>query len=89
MPIIQHFRATTILKAFLLNSLLISFNAAISIFVFHIIDKNIPDMSETINLLITFIVSFFLTLSSYLLFFYIFNFGGGMVTAKGKELSLT
>lgn len=88
MALITHFRATTLWKAFLLNSLLISFNAAISIYVFYVIDRYLPHLSEGYNLLITLIVSFTITLGSYLIFFYTFNFGGGMLTAKKSTVSL-
>jgi len=82
MAIFKHFRATKLSNAFILNSLVVSLNATLSVLTYNLIDKYNEEIPTYANIIITFLVTFTTTLLTYLLFYYLFNYGGGMMASK-------
>lgn len=91
MPLIRNFRATDVWKAFILNSLLTSVIILVSITSKQYLDNFIEDdyTNETgknirktslQNILISFLLTFIICMLSYTIMYYIFGFGGGMIT---------
>lgn len=91
MPLIRNFRATDVWKAFILNSLLTSVIILVSITSKQYLDNFIEDdhTNETgknirktspQNILISFLLTFIISMLSYTIMYYIFGFGGGMIT---------
>ena len=92
MPLIKNFRATDVWKAFILNSLLTSVIILVSITSKQYLDnfveeddanttnKNIRKTSLQ-NILISFVLTFIISMLSYTIMYYTFGFGGGMVSS--------
>ena len=92
MPLIKNFRATDVWKAFILNSLLTSVIILVSITSKQYLDnfveeddanttnKNIRKTSLQ-NILISFVLTFIISMISYTIMYYTFGFGSGMVSS--------
>ena len=92
MPLIKNFHATDVWKAFILNSLLTSVIILVSITSKQYLDnfveeddanttnKNIRKTSLQ-NILISFVLTFIISMLSYTIMYYTFGFGGGMVSS--------
>lgn len=80
MTLFKNFRSTTFIKAFTLNSMLLAITTTISYTVYQNLDY-IQDLPMWINGIITLILTFLLSMMAHLLLFYIFSFGGGMLTS--------
>lgn len=78
-PLTKKFRATTFLKAFLLDAIIVTLSTFVGYITHFYIDKN-HDIPVWINLIITLIVAFTNCLLVYIIMFYLFAFGGGMLT---------
>ena len=78
-PLTTKFRATTYFKAFLLYSIIITLSTFIGYITHFYLDRNhnIPIWS---NILITIIIAFISCLLIHIFMFYVFAFGGGMLT---------
>jgi hypothetical protein len=93
MPLIRNFRATDVWKAFILNSLLTSVIILVSITSKQYLDNFIEDDNDTNttsknirktsipNILISFVLTFIISMLSYTIMYYTFGFGGGMVSS--------
>lgn len=92
MPLIRNFRATDVWKAFILNSLLTSIIILVSITSKQYLDNFIEDNDTTItgknvrktsvpNIIISFVLTFIISMISYTIMYYTFGFGGGMVAS--------
>jgi hypothetical protein len=92
MPLIKNFRATDVWKAFILNSLLTSVIILVSITSKQYLDNFVEDddantTSKNIrktsipNILISFVLTFIISMLSYTIMYYTFGFGGGMVAS--------
>ena len=77
MPIIHGFKATTIMNAFILNSLAIALVAAISANRRSKLDRT--NMSDPLKTFVVFLYAFVTGLVSYGVLYMIFGFGGGML----------
>lgn len=80
-PLTKKFRATSYFKAFLLNSMNVSISTSIGYFTHYYIREK-THFPGWLNILVTIIVSFLSCLSIHILMFYIFAFGGGMLTQE-------
>ena len=81
-------KATNIWKAFFLGSLIMAIVAVGSIETRKELEKLgwFKNKSEIIIALITFTISFLIGLVSYLIMYFLFGFGGGMIIQKkGKK----
>jgi len=88
MPLIRNFRSTTIWKAFILNSIAAALVIVIGITVKDHVDtytvdsqpdkiqRNTNVMSISLTILFTFLTS----LLAYTIMYFVFGFGGGMLT---------
>jgi len=85
MVLYKHFRATTFFKAFLLNAILISVSAVCAYFIHYLITKYHDKLNISIIILITFLGTFLISMIVQILMFYIFAFGGGMLTRKSPR----
>lgn len=92
MSLIKNFRATDVWKAFILNSLLTSIIILVSITSKQYLDNFIEDNDTTItgknvrktsvpNIIISFVLTFIISMISYIIMYYTFGFGGGMVAS--------
>ena len=92
MPLIKNVRATDVWKAFILNSLLTSIIILVSITSKQYLDNFIEDDDTTItgknvrktsvpNIIISFVLTFIISMISYTIMYYTFGFGGGMVAS--------
>lgn len=93
MPLIRNFRATDVWKAFILNSLLTSVIILVSITSKQYLDNFIEDDNDTNttsknirktsipNILISFVLTFIISMLSYIIMYYTFGFGGGMISS--------
>lgn len=83
-PLTKKFRATTYFRAFLLNSINITLSTFIGYITHFYIEKNhnIPTWG---NILISLSIAFFSSLIIHLLMFYLFAFGGGMLTEPDEK----
>lgn len=90
MVLYKHFRATTFLKAFLLNAILITVTSLCGYFLHYYLGKHFQKLPEAVIIVITIIGTFLITMFSQLLLFYFFAFGGGMLTNRNpnKKYSL-
>jgi hypothetical protein len=88
MPIFKNFRATKLSNAFILNSLVVSLNATLSVLTYNLIDKYNEHIPTYANIIITFLVTLTTTLLTYLLFYYLFDYGGGLLASK-KHVTLS
>ena len=80
MTLVKSFRATTYIKAFALNSILLATTTTIAYSVYRSLD-DITNIPEWANGVITLILTFIVSLTVYILFFYLFSFGGGMLAS--------
>ena len=86
MPLIENFKSTSILKAFILNSLASSLVIFIAILVksdfdnYKIIEKNLIRTTTFKSLLFTLLFTFLSSLIAYTILYFIFGFGGGMLS---------
>ncbi len=92
MPLIKNFRATDVWKAFILNSLLTSVIILVSITSKQYLDNFVEDddanttnknirKTSLQNILISFVLTFIISMLSYTIMYYTFGFGGGMVSS--------
>ncbi len=81
MTLVKSFRATTYIKAFALNSILLAITTTVAYSVYQNLD-NIQNLPSWANGIITLVMTFLVSLFVYLLFFYLFSFGGGMLADK-------
>ena len=86
MPLIQNFKSTSILKAFILNAITASLVIVIGIavkdhFDTYIIDdkNNVKRTTNFLSIFLTIIFTFLTALISYTIMYYVFGFGGGML----------
>ena len=87
MPLIQNFRSTSLTKAFILNSIAASITVVLAIAIKDGLDRftnynkneeeNKPDFS---NIIITLIITYCVSMLTYIFMFYVFGFGGGMLS---------
>jgi uncharacterized protein involved in cysteine biosynthesis len=80
MTLVKSFRATTYIKAFALNSLLLAITTTVAYVLYRNLD-NIDNIPEWTNGIITLILTFIVSLTVYIIFFYLFSFGGGMIAS--------
>jgi uncharacterized membrane protein len=87
MPIIQNFRSTSLTKAFILNSITASITVVLAIAVkdgldrFTNYNKNEEEnKSDFSNIIITLIITYCVSMLTYIFMFYVFGFGGGMLS---------
>ena len=85
MVIYKHFRATTFFKAFLLNAILISISAVCAYFIHDLITKYHNKINLYIIILLTFLGTFITAMVVQIFMFYVFAFGGGMLTRKSPR----
>lgn len=81
-PLVQNFKATTITKAFFLNSIATGAIAMIAVETRMQLDRH-TDYSERNKVIINLVTTVVSALLTYWLMYLIFNFGGGMLT-NGK-----
>jgi hypothetical protein len=79
--LISGFKATSIWKAFFLNSLILAIVAVGAVESKAYVEKLgwFEDQDEVVKALGTFLITFFVGVFSYLLMYSIFGFGGGML----------
>lgn len=77
-PLIKNFKASTYMKAFILNAISSSIIASVAIMVKDRLDKY-TKYHINIKIILTFIITFFITLISFLIMYVLFGFGGGMM----------
>jgi len=77
MPLIHGFKATTIMNAFVLNSLAIALVAAISVNRRSKLDRT--NMSDIHKTFLVFLYAFGTGLGTYMFLYLVFGFGGGML----------
>ena len=84
--LISHMKATNIWKAFFLGALIMAIVAVGSIETRKGLENLgwLEDKSEIILAVITFAISFLIGLVSYLIMYFLFGFGGGMIIPKKK-----
>lgn len=82
MVLYKNFRATTFFKAFLLNAIIVTISSLCGYFLHHYIKKHHSRLSEVNVILITVLGTFIITMFSQLAMFYLFAFGGGLLTRK-------
>jgi uncharacterized membrane protein len=87
MPLIQNFRSTSLTKAFILNSITASITVVLAIAVkdgldrFTNYNKNEEEnKSDFSNIIITLIITYCVSMLTYIFMFYVFGFGGGMLS---------
>lgn len=78
MPVFKDFKANTFLKAFLLNAISASIIASSAITVKDRLDV-LTKYDLYIKIILTFIITFIITLCSFGVMYYLFGFGGGMM----------
>ena len=78
MPVFKDFRANTFLKAFLLNAISASIIASSAITVKDRLDV-LTKYDIYTKIILTFIITFIITLCSFGVLYYLFGFGGGMM----------
>jgi len=78
MPVFKDFRANTFLKAFLLNAISASIIASSAITVKDRLDV-LTKYDLYTKIILTFIITFIITLCSFGVLYYLFGFGGGMM----------
>jgi uncharacterized membrane protein YbhN (UPF0104 family) len=80
-------KATTIWKAFFLGSLIMAIVSVASIETRKELEKLgwFNNKPEIIIALITFVISFLIGLTSYLIMYFLFGYGGGMIIQKRKK----
>ena len=83
-PLTKKFRATTFFKAFLLDSINVTLSSYIGFITHFYLHKNhnIPDW---VTILITIIITFMNCLLINLIMFYLFAYGGGMLTTPKER----
>lgn len=85
MPLINNFYATNVWYAFILNSILTSIIIVVSITTKQALDNfvykdAVQDNKTTFgNIILTFIVTFIISMISFSLMYFIFGFGGGLL----------
>ena len=77
-PLIKNFKASTYMKAFILNAISSSIIASVAIMVKDRLDKY-TKYHINIKIILTFIITFFITLISFSIMYVLFGFGGGMM----------
>ena len=93
-PIFKNLEANTLLKAFILNALIIAFISVLTIEFRLFLQTQtrktdyfyIP--SERTKLLYSFFISFLVALICYLLFLVLFGWGGGLIATSWNKLNL-
>ena len=86
MPLIENFKSTSILKAFILNSLASSLIIFIAILVkadfdnYEIVENNIRRTTTFKSIFFTLLFTFLSSLIAYTLLYFIFGFGEGMLS---------
>lgn len=88
-PLTKKFRATTFLKAFLLNAIIVTLSSCIGFISHFYLHKN-HNIPEWVTIIITILVTFISCFLVNLIMFYLFAYGGGMLTTpiERKEYSL-
>lgn len=84
LPLTKKFRATTYFRAFLLNAMNITLSTFIGYITHFYIDKN-HNISSWVNIIISLVVAFFSALCIHILMFYLFAFGGGMLSEPEEK----
>ena len=77
-PLIDGFKADSFLKAFILNALSSSIIASVAITVKDRLDTY-TKYDINLKIILTFIITFFITLISFSFMYILFGFGGGML----------
>ena len=87
MPLIKNFKSTSLWKAFVLNSVTASIIVVLAISVKDSLDRftnynNSDERSKTnfANIIITLLITYSVTFLTYVLMYFIFGFGGGMLS---------
>lgn len=82
-PLTKKFRATTYFRAFVLNALNVTLSAFIGYITHFYIDRN-HSISTWLNIILSLITAFFSSLFIHIIMFYLFAYGGSMLT-ENKE----
>ena len=77
-PLIKNFKANTYVKAFILNAISSSIIASVAITVKDRLDQY-TKYDINLKIILTFIITFFITLISFSFMYILFGFGGGML----------
>lgn len=80
LPVFSNFRSTTIHKAFLLNAIAAAIIAVTAIEMKLLLDRK--DVSSSVSIPVTILVTFASALFTYYLMWVLFNFGGGMIVGN-------
>ena len=78
-PLIKGFRATTYIKAFLLNAISIALIAVVAYESHNLLDKHVQKMNEASKVAISFASAFVTALIVFAILYFLFGFGGGML----------
>lgn len=84
MVLTKKFRATTFLNAFILNSIVVTITAVFTLMFHHSIDTH-SNLNFGWTILLTAVFSFTLCMLVQILLFYLFAYGGGMLTNKSNR----
>jgi uncharacterized membrane protein len=82
MVLYKNFRATTFFNAFLLNAVIVTISSLCGYFLHHYVTKHHSTLSEVNVILITVVGTFIIAMFVQLVMFYLFAFGGGLLTRK-------
>ena len=88
MPLFKQFTATNLRNAFILNALATAIMIVIAVFVQKSVDNLIrpgDDKMSFRSLLASFLATFIAGLITYAFLFWLFGFGGGMLTSSDKS----
>jgi hypothetical protein len=86
MPLIQNFKSTSLWKAFVLNSISASIVVVLAISIKDGLDRftnyNNDDKPKTnfSNIIITLLITYSITMLTYIFMYFIFGYGGGMLS---------
>ena len=78
-PLIKGFRATTYIKAFLLNAISIALIAVVAYESHNLLDKHVKKLNEPSKVAISFASAFVTALIVFTILYFLFGFGGGML----------
>jgi len=81
MPWFKGFRATSLRKAFILNSIAAACVASIAVLVKDRIDANYPKLRYQDKFYAVFVVSFISSFIVYIILYRMFGFGGSMIVS--------
>ena len=86
-PLISDFRATSYVKAFLLNSIIMALIAVVAYESHNLLEKYVTKMNEISRVAISFASAFITAMLAYFSMYFLFGFGGGMLAAPLTPVS--